>query len=334
VVPDDQAEKIYQKIASIPQLRPHDFILPNYPSYDDMYEKAEGLWGYGTWVNGGHWSTCEARMDLAYMRLGHYEDARRSLKQLMTFARKFRMDNPLTEMGANVYQPKEAINLCYDTFGPAVGVMRGLFEYIYTAEGLKLVPHVPAGITELEQVDPIRFGSKRLFIHTYGDGPITSVTVRGEAWKQFDSKEVTLPYDRVPGDAAVVICMGGAKTPSIMETQLSTQMVSSSDLRLTRIQKFRRSLMDADMGQSYEAAHARLCEDAWAVIPEREEMLKNGKLARLPEPSQSAADKSYFDTANKLCDGLEKQITRYQQRPPGSREARIYQLWLQTQTTK
>ena len=35
-----------------------------------MYEEPEGLWAFGTWVNGGHWSTCEARMMLAYYRLG------------------------------------------------------------------------------------------------------------------------------------------------------------------------------------------------------------------------------------------------------------------------
>src|SRR5205823_5988077 len=92
VIDDTQAEKIYQKIASIKELRPHDFILPNYPGYDDMYEKPEGLWRYGYWVNGCHWSTCEARMDIAYMRLGHYDDAKRSMNQLMKFARAFRMD--------------------------------------------------------------------------------------------------------------------------------------------------------------------------------------------------------------------------------------------------
>ena len=100
-----QSEKIFQKIASLPGLRPHDFILPNFPSYDDMYEKPAGLWGYGTWVNGGHWSTCEARMMLAYYRLGKFADARRSMLQLLTFAEKFRMDNPLVKMGSDVYQP-------------------------------------------------------------------------------------------------------------------------------------------------------------------------------------------------------------------------------------
>ena len=32
-VDDMQAEKIYDKIASIPGLRPHGFVITNYPSY-------------------------------------------------------------------------------------------------------------------------------------------------------------------------------------------------------------------------------------------------------------------------------------------------------------
>jgi len=86
VVDDAQANMIFHKIASLPELRPHDFILPNYPSYDDMYEQPKGIWAYGEWVNGGHWSTCEGRMMLAYYRLGKFEDARRSMKKLLTFA--------------------------------------------------------------------------------------------------------------------------------------------------------------------------------------------------------------------------------------------------------
>ena len=80
-------------------------------------------------------------MVMGYYRLGKYEDARRSMKQLLTFARKFRMDNPLVDFGSNVYQPHEPINLCYDTFAPAAALIRGLFEYIYRADGLTLTPH-------------------------------------------------------------------------------------------------------------------------------------------------------------------------------------------------
>ena len=197
VADDAQAEKIYRKIASIPGLRPHDFIITNCPGLDDMYTPPTSwLWQFGTWVNGGHWSTCEARMVMGYYRLGKYDDARRSMQQLMKFAREFRMDNPLVDFGARVYQPNQPINLCYDSFGPPAAMIRGLFEYLYRADGLVLVPHVPPGITRLEQHFPIRFGAKRLYLATTGSGPVTAVLVNGQPWKSFDEKSITLPYDR------------------------------------------------------------------------------------------------------------------------------------------
>jgi hypothetical protein len=211
VVDDAQAEQIYAKIASIPGLRPHQFILPNYPSYDDMYEKPEGLWAFGTWVNGGHWSTCEARMMLGYYRLAKFEDARRSMRQLLSFAERFRMDNPLVKFGSDVYQPGQPVNLTYDAFGPPAAFVRGLFEYLYRADGLTLVPHIPPGITRLEQRFPIRFGTKRLYLATVGDGPVAAVTLNGKPWTSFDGRTVFLPYALVPESATIEIALGGAK---------------------------------------------------------------------------------------------------------------------------
>jgi hypothetical protein len=211
VADDAQARRIYTKMAAIPGLRPHHFILPNYPSYDDMYEKPEGLWGFGAWVNGGHWSTCEARMILGYYRLGQYEDARRSLRQWLTFAERFRLDNPLVKFGSDVYQPGQPINLTYDAFGPPAAFVRGLFEYLYRADGLTLIPHIPPGITRLEQRFPVRFGVKRLYLATTGAGTITRVTVNGKRWKLFDQQSVFLPYAQVPETAAIDIALGGAK---------------------------------------------------------------------------------------------------------------------------
>jgi hypothetical protein len=211
VADDAQAERIYAKIASIPGLRPHQFILPNYPSYDDMYEKPEGLWAFGTWVNGGHWSTCEARMMLGYYRLGKFEDARRSMRQWLTFAERFRLDNPLVKFGSEVYQPGQPINLTYDAFGPPAAFIRGLFEYLYRAEGLTLRPRIPPGLTRLEQRFPIRFGAKRLYLATTGAGPVTAVTVNGQPWGHFDAASVRLPYEKVSAEAAIEIALGGAR---------------------------------------------------------------------------------------------------------------------------
>jgi len=211
VADDALAETIYAKIASIPGLRRHGLIITNEPSLDDMYVPARGwLWKHGTWVNGGHWTTCEARMIVAYCRVGAFDDARRSMQQILKFARAFRLDNPLVNFGAAVYQPNQPINLCYDSFGAPAAMVRGLFEYLYRADGLTLIPHIPPGITRLEQHFPIRFGTKRLYLATAGRGPVTSVSINGKAWKRFDAKSVSLPYDATPDEAIIQIALGGA----------------------------------------------------------------------------------------------------------------------------
>ena len=318
VVDDAQAKRIYNKIASIPGLRPHDFIIPNYPSYDDMYEKPEGLWGFGTWVNGGHWSTCEARMVMAYYRLGKYEDARKSMRQLLTFARKFRMDNPLTKFGSDVYQPNEPVNLCYDTFGPAAAMVRGLFEYLYRADGLTLVPHVPPSLSELRQRFPIRFGAKQLYLSTVGTGPITGVRVNGRAWRDFDERSVHLAYDATPASARIVIYLGGAaqaprlrgKAPHTVatDTGAAPEWLADLDDKADQLRAFGRQLAGADLAATPEAAHAALFVDYMSTIHERRALQGAGKLAVLPEPTGSAADQQYINTANNLYAGLQKVI--------------------------
>jgi len=210
VVDDAQAARIFAKIAAIPELRRNDLILPNHPSLDDMYEEPRGLWEFGRWVNGGHWSTCEARMILAYYRLGKYDDARKSMKRLVDFARRFRLDNPLVNFGRDVYQPGEPINVVYDCWGIPAAMIRGLFEYLYRADELVILPHVPPRITELRQKFPIRFGSKRLLLATAGSGPVTGVSINGKPWRIFDARSITLPYEQVPQDARIEIALGGA----------------------------------------------------------------------------------------------------------------------------
>jgi len=339
-----QAERIYRKIASIPGLRPHDFILPNYPSYDDMYEKPEGLWAYGTWVNGGHWSTCEARIVLAYYRLGQFEDARRSMTQLLNFAHQFRMDNPLTKCGSDVYQPNEAINLCYDSFGPAAAFMRGLSEYLYSADGLTLVPHIPPSITGLEQLDPVRFGSKQLMLSTAGVGPITGVRINGHRWKKFDGATVFLPYSQTPAVARVQILLGGAK-PSRSEaspkhvasgsgathagtagTASVAPALAALEPRAARLRKFEQLLQARGLGASYEAAHARLAVECVAVARERLRLIANGEIQALPEPREAAADRAYRDTAARVCDGLEE-VLKKDAAFSSSRAREIYAAW-------
>ena len=341
VVDDEQAQKIYAKIASLPGLRPHDFIIANYPGLDDMYEDPEGswLWSFGTWVNGGHWSTCEARVIMAYYRLGKHDDARRSMKQLLTFARRFRMDNPLVEFGSKVYQPKQPINLCYDSFGPPAALVRGLFEYLYTADGVTLLPHIPPQITSLEQKFPIRLGQKKLYIVTKGSGQITSVLVNGVALKSFDETSVTLKYETLPALAQIHIGLGGARlTPDhrisiTRERPPAGKLADASpeldalEIRRESLGKLLMELRKAKLRKTYEAAHARLAMKAINIAFHRHAMLKDGVLQPLDEEeSRAAADKIYIETADKLCNGLEATLNSYAE-TTDSVQKKVYAIW-------
>jgi hypothetical protein len=340
IVDDEQSERIYQKIASLPGLRPHDFIIANYPSLDDMYEDPKGswLWGFGTWVNGGHWSTCEARMMMGYYRLGKYEDVRRSMKQLLTFARKFRMDNPLVEFGSKVYQPNEPVNLCYDSFGPPAALIRGLFEYIYRADGLTLIPHIPPGIKSLKQKFPIRFGEKVLFLSTVGMGPVKEVHVNGKSWTEFDEKSISLPYEKTPDRSVIQIALGSDEHGLTFPEELPSPHVypaSTSGLpeeygtleqRANTVRAFLKALEEAGLGNTYEAAHCRLAISAISVIPQRRALQESGKIEPLPDESRAAADQSYLDTAKKICDGLEATLESFVN-SDDSGKRRIYRIW-------
>jgi hypothetical protein len=365
VVDDGQAERIMAKMCAIPGLRPHDLVITNYPGLDDMYvPDKDWLWSFGTWVNGGHWTTCEARMIMAYFRTGRFEDARRAMRQIMKFARSFRMDNPLVEFGNNVYQPREPINLCYDTFGAPTAMLRGLFEYLFSAEGLTLRPHIPAAITRLEQHFPVRFGTKRLYLATEGTGPITAVTVNGQPWTRFDRQAVELPYDVTPDDAVIQIAMAGAKMkpfkPSRPDVRLPDDpsgktgewsprlfpQISAKDeppsegrpkqeappkraelrKRLARIREFYSRLVGAGMEESYEAAHARLAIKAYIMAEERLKLVAEGRFKTLPADSQNAADRSYILATARLCEGLERTLDSYAKSDNPLRK-RVFSIW-------
>lgn len=341
VVDDEQAQRIYAKIAYIPGLRPYDFIIPNYPSLDDMYTEPEGLWAFGTWVNGGHWSTCEARMVMAYYRLGKHEDARRSMKRLLDFARRFRLDNPLVKFGSDVYQPGEPINITYDAFGPPAAMVRGLFEYLYRADGLTLIPHIPAGITELQQRFPVRFGRKQLYLSAVGQGSVRRVLVNGRDWQWHDERSVFLPEERTPEVATIQVVLGGAKPVSVAKPAAPvSEKVAWSEFaaaaapeplapmkeRVSLFARLLQRLEQAGLAQTYEAAHTRLILRQWLTVLRRTELQNAGKLPRLPEPSQAAADRSYVDTLAKLCDGLEKVLDGYSDSRLAEKR-RIAEIW-------
>ncbi len=335
VADDAQARKIYAKLASITGLRPNDFVITNYPSLDDMYEN-RGIFGFGTWINGGHWSTCEARMIMGYYRLGVYEDARRSMKKLLTFAKRFQMDNPLKDLGNTPWFDTRPINLCYDSFGPPAAMLRGLFEYQYQADGLVLRPHIPGGITKLEQRFPIRWGKKRLYLSTAGQGPITRVRINGNGYDFFDKDAVYLNYEKVPERAYIQIALGRGEIDALVSFPVAPGKVKGSIDKISglgknrglakRIQRFYESLIRKEEADTYEGAHARLALECIAVIPARAALIREGQIAELPKASQEAADQAYVQTASRHCTGLGKQLDEYAKSDEKHKQ-QMYDLW-------
>ena len=82
----------------------------------------------------------------------------------------------------------------------------------------------------------------------------------------------------------------------------------------------------AGFGDDYEAAHARLAVDCVSAVGARAAMLTDGKIERLPEASQAAADQSYVDTAVRLCEGIEGVLAAYAE-STDARKRRIGGLW-------
>jgi hypothetical protein len=226
VVNDSLARRIVTKITSLGDaIRPNVFILPNTDSngkpsasgaggvgYDDMVcgdgSTCGGIWEFGTWVNGGVWTTTEGRWLMAAARTGDILPAVESLRTMRAlFADTWRMDNPLVDFGRSPYQPDEDINLTVDNFASAGGLLRGLFEYLYTSTSLTLVPHQPDNVTSLDQNFPVRWGPYALFVATEGtrSSGVESVTLDGVPLApphMFNASAVTLDFAAMPPPSA------------------------------------------------------------------------------------------------------------------------------------
>ena len=112
-------------------------------------------------------------------------------------------------------------------------------------------------------------------------------------------------------------------TPSRPLQGEATPAFATRDTRAEKVRPFHACLMTGGFGGSYVAAHPRLILEAVRVVHERQRLLAAGKLRPLPEVSHAAADKSYIETANRLCDGLEAMVKSYE-KSPDERARRLF----------
>jgi hypothetical protein len=226
VVDDGTARSIYKAIAGCPAIRPFDFLLTNAPGLDDTYwnwgaragKGFEGFKQFGDWVNGGVWGTVEGRAILLYYRLGRFEDVRRSASRAMKWAKDFRMDAPWSQRGENTSNPWSdtgnfqvgGVSVMIDNFAIPAATVRGLFDLDYRADRLILRPRVPATITRYVQKEPVRFGTKKVYLSCRNGGPLLeSAKVNGRALAVASPAELELFYEGLPDEARVEITTTG-----------------------------------------------------------------------------------------------------------------------------
>ena len=153
---------------------------------------------YGHWVNGGHWTTTQARMSIACLRADEFAHPLAAWGRIRALMEGYRADVPLTGSGASPWGDKLQAPYCvvYDGWGAPGGLLRELFEYDYRADRLLVRPHLPATVSSYVQKFPVWFGKTRIHL---------TVTGRGAAdWTE-------LRPTGQPGVLAVEIVRGNAK---------------------------------------------------------------------------------------------------------------------------
>ncbi|MHB0999176.1 MAG: glucosidase family protein [Armatimonadota bacterium] len=316
VVDDAQSKKIIDKMASIPGLRPHNLIISNYPALDDMIDFD---FGFGEWVNGGHWSTCEARMIMAYYRVGRHNDARASMNQIMKFFNDYRIDNPLPGFGSRVWFGDRITTVIYDGFGIPAALIRGLYQPVYYADRMTLTPSIPDGIESLKQNIPLRFGKKQIMVSmTRSRSETPGVTVDGKNWQYLDGKTVTLPYDEIPDVCKVEFVLPEVDQKASADTkyqpikEISTPDVSGIsdefDKQYTSLKAALKTVKSMKGDLEFEAAFIKSAIDAVDAYRIRVRNNNAGKYSSFNEQKRAAIIELYKKAAEDLFTGLQNYL--------------------------
>ncbi len=222
MVPQDVSRKIYSKIAEVDGIRPTGIICNNYPGLDDSVfhyldlDEIRTTYSHrpGNWVDGGCWSTVEGRAIIAYLETGHPEDAFRAADYYMRWTEDYRQDQPLSQWGfntCNTWQQEDEehdghdkigrpVSVIIDSFAPATCLIRGLFLYTPTADGLALHVNLPRDIEYYTQHDLVYFGGHALRVRAATGDAEPKAYINGvEAGRVCDCG-VFIPENEMHGD--------------------------------------------------------------------------------------------------------------------------------------
>ena len=307
-------------------LAPHGLILPNYPGYDD--HAGEGDMTYGFWCNGGGWPAHQGTMDIACFRAGEYAHPFGAWAAMRPMMEAFRAETPLRSWGLLPWEGtlSQPYNLVYDCWGAPGGLLRALFEYEYTAKGLRLWPHIPPGIKRLVQKVPAAFGQTRVFIATTGQGKPSRAVINGQVTSLEADGSVFLPLDGSAHHVTVEFLLGEVSPTGVPVTQPRTIVPPVADQafwnptavggeppNFAAAGVFLAAMEKAQLGDSFEAGQARVIVELLAAVHERRRLAAAG-LLRIPRlegiapASAPAVERLYVAQARIMLGGLQDHL--------------------------
>lgn len=325
VVDDAASARIIQRMVSIKGLAPHGMVITNYPAYDEPgYPAHHALMDYGTWVHGGHWSTCQGRMNIASLRAGEFDHPFKSWDRMCNLMQNFRADAPLGGLGLSPWggQLGAPHNTVYDCLGVPAGLVRGLFEYDYRANGLRVRPHLPPGITRYVQKKAGIYGESKIYLTVTGAGQVRSAkangiacTITADGWIDLKNPAKVTAVEIVRGTATEQgAWKPGGKQPLVFSDdpafwEVPGDMQNDHHVDLRKLKAFYENMVKADLDETYEGAMARTALELLLARHERQRMRKAGTLPipdiePVPTCDQNAVEDLYLTNALNMAGGL------------------------------
>jgi hypothetical protein len=224
--------------------------------------------------------------------------------------------------------------------------LRALFEYNYTAKGLRMWPHLPPGITRLIQKIPASFGQTRIFVGTTGQGKPVKALVNGKSLPMEPDGSLFLQLDGAKKNVTVEFLLGDAKPEGVPVILSKTIIPPVNDTKFWDLASrldttnnppnfaaagvFLKLMERAQLGDSFEAGQARVVIQILTALHERRRLnslgiLHTPLLDEIPAAQPEEVEKCYARQARFILGGLHDHLTgRSLQRYPVS--PKVYQL--------
>lgn len=327
VVDDAMSNKIVDRMLSIQALYPHDLVITNYPAYNELGYPSDGLMSYGTWVHGGHWSTCQGRMNIACLRVNQFEHPFKSWKRTLGLMQNFRADAPLGNFGGTPWADKltSPHNTVFDCWGVPGGLVRGLFEYDYRSDCLRIRPHLPNTITRYIQKKAVVYGETKIYLTVTGSGEVSSARINEESCEIDSEGWVRLANLGSSKAVSVEIICGnneprGAWIPKDKETELDFSgdlsfleipcaLQNKYHVDLFKLKEFYEKMLQFGLENTYECSLAKTALKLMQARYNRILLREKGKLpmsniSPIPSCDLNEVEKFYAEMALNMAGGL------------------------------